>query len=100
MVPVYEQLSTGYFHAASIESVDAYEYMKNNGQTLTFVPVGDFTVEVLSQNNRYASVGINNLVYDVTVEGSATERSDMSGVLSLKKEPNGAWKIYNSLIYE
>jgi hypothetical protein len=100
MVSVYNQYSTGYFNAASIESVDAYEYMKNNGQALTFVPIGEYTIEVLSQNNRFASVGIHNLVYDVTVQGSPTERSDMSGVLSLKKEPNGTWKIYNSLIFE
>jgi hypothetical protein len=100
MVPVYEQFGTGYFQAASIESVDTYEYMENNGQSLTFVPVGEFSVQVLSKNNRVATVGVNNLVYDVTVGEAETERSDYSGVLSLKKEPNGAWKVYNSLIFE
>jgi hypothetical protein len=102
MISVYNQHSTGYFQASSIETVDAYEYMKNNGQALTFVPVGDFTVQVLSKNNRFASVVIHNLVYDVTITGTetVTERSDMSGVVSLKKDPNGDWKVYNSLFYE
>jgi hypothetical protein len=101
MVPVYNQFSTGYFQAASIESVNTYEYMKNNGQTLTFVPVGDFTTKVLSTNNRFASVEIENLLYDVTIAGQeGTERSDFSGILSLKKDPNGTWKVYNVLTYE
>jgi hypothetical protein len=101
MIPVYEQYGTGYFQAASIESVDAYEYMKNNGQALTFVSVGDFTLEVLSKNNRFANVEVNNLLYDVTVAGQeGTERSNFSGILSLKKDLNGAWKVYNVLTYE
>jgi hypothetical protein len=101
MVPVYNQYSTGYFQAASIESVNAYEYMKNNSQTLTFIPVGDFTVQVISKNNRFASVEIDNLLYDVTVAGQeGTQRSDFSGILSLKKDPNGTWKVYNVITYE
>lgn len=100
MVSVYDKLGTGYFRVASIELVDTYEYMENNGQNLTFVPVGDFTVEVVSKNNRIASLEINNLTYDVTVGDTGTERSDFSGIVSLRKDPNGAWKVYNSLIYE
>lgn len=97
---VYDQYSTDYFHVVSNESIDIYEYMKSIGKALTFAAVGEFSVEVQSKNNRFASVAVNNLVYDVTIPEQGTERTDMSGVVSLKKDHNGTWKIYNVYLNE
>jgi hypothetical protein len=100
LTALYNQYSTGYFQVASLESIEAYDYMKSIGQGLTFTSVGEFSVEVLTTSNRFATVAVHNLVYDVSAPGHATERSDMSGVVSLKKDPNGTWKLYNVLINE
>jgi hypothetical protein len=100
LAALYNQYSTGYFQVASIESIEAYEYMKSIGQGLSFEPVGDFSLEVVSTSNRFATVSVNNLVYNVSAPGHAAERSDMSGLVSLKKDPNGTWKMYNIMITE
>jgi hypothetical protein len=95
---VYAQYSIGYFNVTSTEAINAYEYMKSQGNPPSFTAVGNFTVKVISQNNRFASVAVDNLVYDIILSEAETQRINMSGVVSLKKERNGAWKIYNVII--
>ncbi|MHC0037887.1 S-layer homology domain-containing protein [Pseudoneobacillus sp. C159] len=95
---VYHQYATGHFRIASLETVQAYDYMKNMGQAFQFEPVGDFAVNVLTANNRVATVSVNNLIYHVTIPEGGQQTTDMSGTVSLKKDLNGNWQIYNVIL--
>jgi hypothetical protein len=95
---LYNQYAAGHFRITSLESAQAYNHMKNIGLAIQFEPVGDFTVNVLSANNRFASVSVSNLIYNVTVPETGQQTMDMSGTVSLKRDLNGTWKIYNVIL--
>ncbi|WP_442596668.1 S-layer homology domain-containing protein [Neobacillus sp. D3-1R] len=94
LAPLYKQYETGYSLAASLEQFNDGEFIGG----ATFKSVGDFTISVVSKNNNYAEVQIDNLVYqlsNINGEAGATQTLDLSSKVMLRRDTNGNWKAYD-----
>ncbi|MGB8954470.1 MAG: S-layer homology domain-containing protein [Tumebacillaceae bacterium] len=94
-----KQYNTGYLLHAMDVSVQAMQQMKQNGVTLDMTHTGTYGATVVSKSDRFATVDLTGASYDFTVKSAQatyTQSQDTSGLMLLRKLPDGTWKNYSS----
>ena len=94
-----KQFNTGFlFHAMEL-SMQSMQDMAEEGVTLDVTHTGTYAATVVSKSDRFATVDLTGASYDfiVKAEGTTfTQSQDTSGLMLLRKLPDGTWKIYSS----
>ncbi|WP_077214839.1 S-layer homology domain-containing protein [Bacillus dakarensis] len=96
---LYTRDGFGYYRSQGVEITELYQSALDEGDTLRFEPIGDFSVTVEMKSNRYAKLYVDNLIYKEIYHsskyGNLEEPADYSNDYYLQKDNNGNWKIYN-----
>ncbi|RLQ96744.1 S-layer homology domain-containing protein [Falsibacillus albus] len=94
---LYTDTTTDYQYAASMEGLDALDYIKEENGSIKVDVTKDFNLTVLSKNNRFAKVHVNDFQYTVTTtfpDGHTSININASNTAYLKKTDDGSWKVY------
>lgn len=99
---LYRETTIGYQLAYSLDSLGILNDPEMVGESMLMKQVGEHSSSIVSLNNRFAEVKVDNLNVQVSVSepGMSFEMTiDLSGTAYLKKTEDGSWKIYN-IVYD
>jgi len=95
---LYRETTMGYYLAFSLDHLSLLSDSDYLGASISTVKVGEHTSSIISINNQFAEVKIDNLKVLASInepDMSLEMTIDLSGTAYLKKTEDGTWKIYN-----
>lgn len=96
---IVEKYTTGYYNLRNNWNVDYRKSLMDQGIEINSVNQNELSAIVIDKSNRFAVVELKGAIYNTEYKKgqlSRTTTQDTSGILYMRKMPNGdSWKIYN-----